>query len=139
LSRKVVFIMRIGEVAQASGASVTTVRFYEREGLLSEPMRSDGNYRVYERHHVSSLRFILHCRSLGMTLDEVRSLLKFMETPDQGCQLVNKLLDEHIAQVAEKIGQLQALKNELQRVRAKCHGADSINQCGILRELTHQA
>ena len=131
--------MRIGEIARASGASVTMVRFYEREGLLPEPMRSVGNYRVYERHHVSSLRFILHCRSLGMTLDEVRSLLKFMETPDQGCQLVNKLLDEHIAQVAEKIGQLQTLQNELQRIREKCHGSDSLSQCGILHELSNPA
>ncbi|MCV6070998.1 MerR family transcriptional regulator, partial [Escherichia coli] len=69
--------MKIGELAQTAGTGVETVRFYEREGLLPLPARSSGNYRVYNGEHVDRLAFIRHCRSLDMTLDEIRVLLRF--------------------------------------------------------------
>ena len=64
--------MRIGEVAQATGTSIETIRYYEREGLLPAPARSEGNYRIYEAAHVDRLLFIRHCRRLDMTQDEIR-------------------------------------------------------------------
>jgi DNA-binding transcriptional MerR regulator len=71
--------MRIGELAQASGTPVETIRFYEREGLLPTAARTEGNYRIYTPHHAERLAFIRQCRSLDMTLDEVRVLLRFKD------------------------------------------------------------
>ena len=68
--------MHIGELARRTGIQVETIRYYEREGLLPEPARSDGNYRVYGPGHLEQLQFIRHCRSLDMSLDEVRTLLR---------------------------------------------------------------
>ena len=63
--------MKIGELAKRTGCPVETIRYYEREGLLPEPARSEGNYRQYTLAHVERLSFIRHCRSLDMTQDEI--------------------------------------------------------------------
>lgn len=81
--------LRIGELAQRTGTQVETIRYYEREGLLPEPARSEGNYRLYDRAHAERLSFIRHCRSLDMTLDEIRVLLQFRDAPEQNCGEVN--------------------------------------------------
>ena len=62
--------LKIGEVAKRTGCLVETIRYYEREGLLLEPARSEGNYRLYTDIHVDRLQFIRHCRVLDMTLEE---------------------------------------------------------------------
>lgn len=67
--------MKIGELAKATDTQVETIRYYEREELLPEPSRTDANYRIYGKPHVERLVFIRHCRSLDMTLDEIRKLL----------------------------------------------------------------
>ena len=67
--------LKIGELAKRTGCPVETIRYYEREALLAAPRRSEGNYRLYDDAHAERLQFIRHCRSLDMTLDEIRSLL----------------------------------------------------------------
>lgn len=63
--------MKIGELAKATDCAVETIRYYEREQLLPEPARTDGNYRLYTQAHVEWLTFIRNCRTLDMTLDEI--------------------------------------------------------------------
>ena len=74
--------MKIGELARLAGSNVETIRYYEREGLLPKPGRSEGNYRIYGPMHLERLTFIRHCRGLDMTLDEIRTLLHFKESPE---------------------------------------------------------
>jgi DNA-binding transcriptional MerR regulator len=62
---------------------VETIRYYEREGLLREPSRSEGNYRLYTDTHIERLQFIRHCRSLDMTLEEIRNLLRFRDSLEE--------------------------------------------------------
>jgi DNA-binding transcriptional MerR regulator len=64
--------MQIGELARSTGVKIETIRYYEREHLLPVPQRTDGNYRLYSPRHVEQLRFIRYCRSLDMSLEEVR-------------------------------------------------------------------
>ncbi|MFP6812291.1 MAG: MerR family transcriptional regulator [Moraxella sp.] len=73
--------MKIGELAKRTGATVETIRYYEKERLLPEPFRSEGNYRLYNEEHIERLQFILHCRTLDMALDDVRILLEYWESP----------------------------------------------------------
>ena len=68
--------MKIGELATLTNTQIETIRYYEREGLLAEPRRSEGNYRIYGSAHAERLSFIRHCRGLDMTLDEIRVLLR---------------------------------------------------------------
>ncbi len=73
--------MKIGDLAKATDCAVETIRYYEREKLLPEPARSEGNYRMYTQAHVERLTFIRNCRTLDMTLDEIRSLLQLRDSP----------------------------------------------------------
>jgi Cd(II)/Pb(II)-responsive transcriptional regulator len=127
--------MRIGELAQATGTQVETIRYYEKEGLLPEPGRSDGNYRVYGPEHVDLLQFIRHCRSLDMSLEEVRVLLRLRDAPAEDCGDVGALLDEHIGHVVQRIQALRSLERQLRDLRARCAPETDAAQCGILSGL----
>lgn len=127
--------MKIGQLAQATLCPIETVRYYEREGLLPEPARSRGNYRLYGPQHVDRLRFIRHCRSLDMTHDEIRTLLAFRDAPEKKCDEVNALLDEHIGHVARRIAELKALQRELKDLRGQCQAVRAARDCGIMRSL----
>src|ERR1700757_4385845 len=95
--------LKIGELAKRTDLLVETIRYYEREGLLPDPPRSEGNYRLYSVMHLERLQFIRHCRSLDMTLEEIRNLLRFRDAPDRNCGEVNALLDKHIEHVSSRI------------------------------------
>jgi Cd(II)/Pb(II)-responsive transcriptional regulator len=127
--------LKIGELSKLTGTPVETVRYYEREGLLLATMRSQGNYRLYADADVERLQFIRHCRSLDMTLDEIRSLLRFRDTPGENCIEVNALLDEHIGHVASRIKELNLLGQKLRRLRSLCRKEQAIKDCGILQSL----
>ncbi len=131
--------MKIGELAKAAQTQVETVRYYEREGLLPAAPRSVGNYRVYRAEHIERLAFIRHCRSLDMTLDEIRLLLRFKDAPQEDCGDVNTLLDEHIGHVATRIRELRGLEKQLKALRAQCAGGNDAAHCGILNQLTQAA
>ncbi|WP_183022819.1 Cd(II)/Pb(II)-responsive transcriptional regulator [Variovorax sp. UMC13] len=128
--------MRIGELAKATGTSVENIRFYERESLLPSPLRSENNYRSYGEEHIECLTFIRHCRSLDMALGEIRSLLRFKETPQANCEGVNVLLDAHVGHVAERIRELKLLEKQLKILRAQCAESNAAACCGILKELS---
>lgn len=128
--------MKIGELSSASGTTIESIRFYEREGLIAEPGRTDGNYRIYGDEHVQRLVFIRRCRSLDMALDEIRVLLRFKDAPDANCRDVNTLLDEHIGHVTTRVQELRVLEHQLLALRSQCQTMDSGADCGILRQLS---
>ena len=88
--------------------------------LLPAPRRTENNYRLYGEEHIERLTFIRHCRSLDMALEEIRSLLRFKETPQENCEGVNELLEAHIGHVAERIRELKSLEKQLKTLRAQC-------------------
>ena len=125
--------MKIGELAKTTDCAVETIRYYEREGLIPEPARSEGNYRLYTQAHVERLTFIRNCRTLDMTLDEIRRLLRLRDSPAAECESVNALIDEHIEHVQARIDGLQALQAQLLELRQHCHAQEL--QCSILQHL----
>jgi len=127
--------LKIGELAKRTGALVETIRYYEREGLLPKPGRSEGNYRVYSDTDLERLQFIRHCRSLDMTLEEIRDLLRFRDSPDENCGEVNALLDEHIEHVTKRIKELKLLQKNLIGLRSLCQQAQASKDCRILQSL----
>ena len=127
--------LKIGELAKRTGSPVETIRYYEREGLLPEPARSEGNYRVYADTDLERLQFIRHCRSLDMTLEEIRNLLRFRDAPDRNCGEVNALLDEHIQHVGKRIKELKLLQRNLRALRNLCQQEQATKDCGILQSL----
>lgn len=131
--------MKIGELAKATRTPVQTIRYYEREGLLAQAPRSEGNYRIYAAAHAERLAFVRHCRTLDMTLDEIRLLLRLKDAPGEDCGKVDALLDEHIGHVALRIRELRQLEKQLRALREQCAGAQDAGHCGILRRLARAA
>ena len=131
--------LKIGELAQKTDCPVQTIRYYEREGLLPEPARTEGNYRVYGDTHLERLSIIRRCRSLDMTLDEIRTLLRFRDAPEENCAEVNILLDSHIGHVAARIAELKSLEKELKQLRQTCNEVNVAKDCGILNNLATES
>lgn len=131
--------LKIGELAERTDCPVQTIRYYEREGLLPEPARTEGNYRLYGDTHLERLSIIRRCRSLDMTLDEIRTLLRFRDAPEENCGEVNVLLDAHIGHVAARIAELKALEKELKQLRQTCNEVNATKDCGILNNLASDA
>ena len=128
--------MKIGELAKRSGCSIQTVRYYEKEGLIPVPARTDGNFRLYNTATLERLSFIKNCRALGLTLSDVKHLLLLQYSPDTRCESVNEMIDVHLQIVETRIADLQNLLRDLKRIRHKCGHARPIAQCGILNELS---
>jgi Cd(II)/Pb(II)-responsive transcriptional regulator len=131
--------MKIGELSRAASTPVETIRYYEREGLLPDPPRSNNNYRVYGEEQKERLAFIRHCRSLDMTLDEIRVLLRFKDSPGDDCGAVNQLLDEHLGHVQARIRELQSLHEQLRSLRDQCGDPAMAGDCGIISGIARDA
>ncbi|MFT3931045.1 MAG: Cd(II)/Pb(II)-responsive transcriptional regulator [Spongiibacteraceae bacterium] len=131
--------MQIGELAKAASVDATTIRFYEKEGLLTAPPRTPKGYRQYGAAHRETLQFIRHCRSLDLTLPEIRCLLDYRQNPHRTCNEVNHLVASHIDQVRQRIVQLQQLELQLLKLQESCSAHRQAEQCGILQSLNSSA
>lgn len=131
----------IGRVARETGLSVHAIRFYEREGLLKAPVRSQGRFRVFGPESVSELQFIRKAQELGFSLTEIRELLVLRRSDPQACSHVRDLLTKALGRVNGKIGDLLPLQRELQAALHKCNrdlkrsGNKPEKSCPVLEEL----
>jgi len=133
--------MRIGELSRHSGCDVETIRYYEREGLLDAPQREDNGYRRYGDPHLVQLNFVRHCRSLGMSLSDVRRLRDFQRNPSLACGDIDTLLDRQIDQIHAQRVALEALEGQLRALRHTCENPNPhpASECGILHNLQQAA
>lgn len=131
--------MRIGELRQAIGVDIETIRYYEKAGLLEPPARTANGYRSYIPADVERLAFIRHCRALDMPLAGIKRLLDFGARPDADCGDINRLIDEQLARVRARLKSMQALAKQLTALRAHCDAGHVAAECGILHELVAAA
>ncbi|HCT77915.1 MAG TPA: heavy metal-responsive transcriptional regulator [Micromonosporaceae bacterium] len=127
--------MRTSEVAARASVNPQTLRYYERRGLLAAPVRSGSGYRAYPPEAVYRVRFIKRAQELGFTLAEVESLLHLAEGGPDSCDGVRTLADEKIADLEQRIADLQALQAGLTQLVATCDRPRSQRDCPILDEL----
>lgn len=126
--------MKIGVLAKATGTKVETIRYYEAEGLLPQPARTQANYRDYEIVHLERLMFIRRSRDLGFTLKSVRELLKLADDNDEPCDAVDEVASAHLLAVEQKIADLVALRDEL-LLMLQCSGDCTVGDCRIISAL----
>jgi len=113
--------MQIGIVAKRSGLSVDAIRFYERNGLLPHPPRTEGGFRRYGDNDVDTLAFIRRVQGLGFKLSEIRGLLRLRGNRLQPCAPVQRRLQEKLADVQRKLGDLHKLEHELRLALRGCN------------------
>lgn len=134
---------RIGEVADATGFTTSTLRYYEDEGLLPAPDRSPAGQRVYSDAHVERLRFMARGKRLGLTLEEIAELADAWE--DEDCVVTHEqlleLLEEKLAHVHDEIVELTTFADQLQEVHERVAGRPAEHgrcgpECGCAPALT---
>jgi Cu(I)-responsive transcriptional regulator len=124
----------IGELARQTGTKAETIRYYEKIGLLTAPLRSAGNYRSYSETDAQRLRFVRRSRELGFSIDQIRELMAFSSHGEADCSTVDNVVRSHVEDIEGKIRDLQALRGELSRMISRCPGG-SIAGCRILEAL----
>jgi DNA-binding transcriptional MerR regulator len=131
--------LMIGELAQLTGVTAETIRYYERERVIPRPKRAgSGKYRRYEQRDADRLTFVKRARDLGFSLNDVRELLALAESnPNKPCGDVGQIARAHIAAVDEKLARLTLLRAELAQLTADCDPKDAIANCRLLSALTH--
>jgi MerR family transcriptional regulator, copper efflux regulator len=121
--------MFIHELAQASGVSAKTIRYYESIGLLPAPPRAENNYRQYGADAVERLRFIVSARSLDFSLTDIAEFLSARDEGALPCKRVLDSIEGRIAELDRRIADLLALRDNLSRVRADGEGLPADKKC----------
>ena len=127
--------LKIGELATRCGVSRDTVRFYEREGLLPRPRRTASQYRVYGEADAGRLLFIRRAQAIGLTLDDIRELIRFEELRTPGeCRRVAGLLRQRIEAIDRKLVELKAFRRQLAEGLQRCESAEG-EACPVVLDL----
>lgn len=110
-------LMKIGELAKATGLTTKTIRFYESLGLMQGPQRSESGYRLYRQEHTERLEFIKKAKRLGLSLQEIREIFAFHDQRQPLCIHVLALLDQKLSQLDAIVKELQEFRRELARLK----------------------
>jgi DNA-binding transcriptional MerR regulator len=123
-------------MSKATGVKVVTIRYYEQVKLMPVPSRTLGNYRVYRREHLNRLQFVRRCRDLGFTLDQLRDLLRLSVQSRERCSGIDRITENHLKDIENKISDLRRLAAQLRRIKNGCPGKGRVADCRILAALT---
>ena len=123
-----------GEMSRRTRCKVEIIRYYERTGLMPPPPRSSGGYRLYDQVHLKRLNFIRRGRELGFSLGRVRELLTLAEGGGSNCDEVKATTFEHLADIENKIADLNRMAKLLKQKAALCKGGN-VPECQFLDAL----
>ena len=129
----------IGQLAQAAGVPTSTLRYYERTGLLRPTGRADNNYRVYTTETLQAVRFIRAAQAVGFTLDDVRALLTLRQSDTTFCKDVQPLIAQRLQDISQRIEDLLHLQQILTALLAVCHQQAQDATCPVIAQLTTPA
>ena len=125
--------LKIGQAARAAQVNVETIRYYERRGLLTQPMKPvDGRPRLYDPASVSRLRFIKDAQGIGFSLSEIADLLSLRARADANCHDVRKLAVQKRREVRERLEGLQKIATLLDELIDDCPGNGDLGACSII-------
>ena len=110
----------IGQLAHAAGVPTSTVRYYERIGLLSPEGRTAGNYRLYGAEALARLRFIRAAQGTGFTLDDITALLQLQDATPDACQDVQTLIEARLEDLEQRMADLRHVQRVLKATLKQC-------------------
>lgn len=119
--------LQISDLARAADVPVSTIRYYERIGLLTPARRTEAKYRLYDEQAVDEVRFIRRAQGLGFTLPEIAGLLNLSRSGKATCEEVLRLGRLHLAALDEKLAQLTRFRTRLDIAVSSWSGGD----CGF--------
>ena len=125
----------ISQLAKQADIPTTTVRYYERIGLVEPEDRSQGNYRLYGNESLSKLKFIRAAQAIGFTLEDVKALLADEDGDTPTCGSVQGLIEARMADVEERLKDLRHVRRVLKSALEQCHQQKKSDCCQVVAGL----
>ncbi|MBN8542747.1 MAG: heavy metal-responsive transcriptional regulator [Alphaproteobacteria bacterium] len=126
-------LLTVGRLAERTGVSPDTLRYYEKMGLIKAASRSQSGYRIYGEDAERILQFIKGAKTLNFTLEEIRQLLTLNRSDKATCAEVLKHTTGKIIEAEQKIRELKEVKRILSALVEQCPADDtSVSSCPIL-------
>jgi MerR family mercuric resistance operon transcriptional regulator len=123
----------IGQLARAAGVPTSTIRFYEREGLLKPDARSGANYRLYTQRSRERLEFIRSAQAVGLSLRDVQQMLHVANDSREPCRAVVRLAEERLTEVRRTLRHLRTVEKILSKAVRNCCSDDD----GLCNKVAH--
>jgi MerR family Zn(II)-responsive transcriptional regulator of zntA len=132
--------MRISDLAEHSGISAHTLRYYEKTGLFSASQRSASNYRIYSRDDLTTAKFIKRSKECGFSLAETTTLLAIKHDKSQHvCADAKSITSTKITDITQQIAQLKQMQKTLQQLEQYCCGGqESAEFCSFIAALEQE-
>ena len=128
-------IYSVGQLAKKANVNIETIRYYERRGLLPEPLRNKSGHRQYSIKDLRRTKFIKRTQSLGFSLNEISDLLSLKMEPGKTCADVKQRVKSKLKDIEEKMKTLQRMRTVLLELETNCPGKGPLNECPILETL----
>ena len=126
----------ISKAAKRAGVGVETIRFYERKGLIEQPLKpQDGGYRTYPIETVQRIKLVRQAQEIGFSLREIEELLSLRADPSADCSDVRERATMKLEEVNRKINQLEEIRGALEDLIAACPGRGALRACSIMESL----
>lgn len=133
MKAKAIKRLTIGKLADRTGISADTIRYYEKMGLIKAASRSEAGYRIYGEEAERILQFIRGAKTLNFTLEEIRQLFALYQSDKATCAEVLQHAIVKIAEAEKKICELKQVKKALIVITKECSGDDTTSaECQIL-------
>ncbi|MCA9778049.1 MAG: MerR family transcriptional regulator [Candidatus Eremiobacteraeota bacterium] len=124
--------MTIGTLAQEAGVSVETVRYYQRVGLLEEPVKPANGYRTYPSEALEHLLFIRRAKNFGFSLSDIGALLKLGDS-ETSCESACALAEKNLQEIQARKRELEELEVQISKMLGRCTSASG---CAVLGTLS---
>lgn len=131
-------MVSIGVLAQQTGCSVPTIRYYEQIGLLPSGPRTEAGRRHYDGAAMHRLTFIRRCRDFGFSIEQVRELVGLADDPARPCMELRDIASGHLTALRVKLLELKALERSMAAFVRGCEtgcAGGAVLDCFILDEL----
>lgn len=127
--------MTIGQLARFAGVPISTVRFYERRGLLKPDARTQSNYRTYSSRTAERLKFIRAAQATGFSLKDIREMLALTYSDEPPCDEVAALIERRLEDVKQRLRELKRIDRTLSIALKSCckGGPDWCNEIERLK------
>ena len=127
--------IKIGELAKRTGATVETIRYYEKLGLIRPAYRRESNYREYSSDATLTLRFIQKAKDLGFTLSEIKEIIGALENQSYSCNAAGVMTRSKINQINKELERLNQFKARLIELAQSCDTDAVSEQCRVFEKL----
>ena len=125
--------LTIGKLAKQANVTIETIRYYQRKGLLDEPIKPATGYRLYPSEAIFKIQFIKRAQLCGFSLKEILELLSL----DSGhCSDVKKIAEKKRQQIDDQIKDLTALRDVLDGLVQGCENNTSVQHCSLIDTLS---